>query len=54
MADKDKKVVYYVLGIAALATGVYFLSSNEQVKAQFNWLKNIFNVKKKFKDNDKD
>lgn len=46
--DKDnKKVVYYVLGAVALATGVYLVANKELVKNGWFWVKNLINLNNK-------
>lgn len=49
MISDRKKVVYYVLGSAALITGIYMLANKEDVKRGLEWIKN----KVKLNKNDK-
>jgi len=52
MISEKKKIVYYVLGTAALVTGIYVLANKEEVKRGFEWLKNTIKFKSKNKEND--
>lgn len=50
MIESKKKVVYYVLGSAALITGIYFLANKDDVKRGFEWIKNMVKLNKKEKN----
>jgi hypothetical protein len=43
---KKQKVVYYVLGAAALATGIYFLSNKDDVRRILDSVKAKLKLKK--------
>jgi hypothetical protein len=47
MISDKKKAVYYVLGAAALITGVYVLANKEEVKRGLEWIKNSVKLKTK-------
>jgi hypothetical protein len=47
MAKKDQKVIYYVLGFTALATGIYYLSNKDEIKKYFEYLKSFISLNKK-------
>jgi hypothetical protein len=40
------KVIYYVLGATALATGIYYISSKDEVKKIIDAIKYKFKIKK--------
>lgn len=46
------KVVYYVLGLTALATGIYVLANKDDVKRGFDWVKNLVKFKSKNKEDE--
>jgi hypothetical protein len=52
MSKENKNVIYYVLGFTALATGIYYLSSKDEVKNYFSYLKNLIKLNKKDKNDE--
>lgn len=52
MSSGKGKVVYYVLGLTALATGIYVLANKDDVKRGFDWFKNLVRLKPKNKQDE--
>lgn len=46
---KKHKVVYYILGATALATGIYFLANKDEVKRILDSVKEKLKIKKESK-----
>lgn len=53
-SNNNKKVIYYVLGVTALATGMYFLSNKDEVKRYLDYLKGLVKRKKIEEQEEKD
>ena len=54
MSSSKGKVVYYVLGVTALATGIYFFADKDDVKRGFDWFKGLIKSKSKTDEQSKD